>query len=78
MANRSSRGSEEPVIGSWRELSAMTWMGSDPRTSSGPAVMCAAPTGRTHDCTRPQPNHQKLLALRRPSTHAPQLAPIYK
>jgi len=27
--------------------------------------------GRAHDCTRPQPDHQKLLALRGTSTHAP-------
>ncbi len=61
MANRSNRGTGQ----------------SDPRISSGPAVMDAASTGRTHDCTRPLPAQQKSLDPRGPSTHAAEKFPAY-
>jgi hypothetical protein len=35
--------------------------------------MSAARTGRTHDCTRPGPKHQKHLDPRGPSTHATEI-----
>ncbi len=63
-------GLEQPDQWFDAPTSAMTCMGSDPRTSSGPAVTVTASTGRTHDRTRPLPEHQKALAKRRPSTPA--------
>lgn len=71
MAIGRAPGLEQPDQWFDAPSSAMTCMGSDPRTSSGPAVIVTASTGRTHDRTRPPPeHHQKALAKRRPSTHA--------
>jgi hypothetical protein len=70
MANGRIPGLEQPDQWFDAPSSAMTCMGSDPRTSSGPAVNVTASIGRTHDRTRPTPEHQKALANRRPSTHA--------
>ena len=49
--------------GTVRASSSSTCQGPDLRISSGPAVRCAAPTGRTYDCTRPPCTHvNKSLA----------------
>jgi hypothetical protein len=46
----------------------VTLIGTDPRMPSGPAVICTAPTGRTHDCKRPLNRHPRksLQARGRP------------
>src|SRR4051794_38824813 len=48
-------------------------MGPDPRISSGPAVIRAAPTGRTYDCTRPscRTAHKTLAQRGRPHMTEP-------
>ena len=70
MQNRSNTGDRENPFGSRRfQARAFDW---DPnrRIALGPAAMCAASTGRTHDCTRPICTNVKLtLANREPSTH---------
>jgi len=51
-----------------------TLIGTGLRMPSGPAVMCAAPKGRTHDCELPiRSSPQKNLASAGPSTHDPEL-----
>lgn len=69
MANGRMPGLEQPDQGFDAPASAMTGMGSDPRTSSRTAVTVTALTGRTHDRTRPPPKHQTAFARRRSSTH---------
>jgi hypothetical protein len=72
MQTRSFRGSGEPawVIAS---SNACEGLGPDPRRALGPAATRAAPTGRTHDRTRPV-LHQRKKALvnEAPSTHGPE------
>jgi hypothetical protein len=69
MQNRSNRGSGKPVWVKAHQARAFDW---DPirRIALGPAAMCAASTGRTHDSTRPTCIDIKTaLAKREPSTH---------
>jgi len=66
MQNRSNRGSGKPVWVRAHQARAFDW---DPiqRIALGPAAMCAASKGRTHDCTRPDCNNLKtILANREP------------
>ena len=68
MANRSDwgRGQPDECRGHHSPISRM---GPRPCIPSRPAVMCAAQTGRTQDCTRPQSQSVKsILAMREPST----------
>jgi len=69
MQNRSNRGLGKPVWVKAHKARAFDW---DPirRIALGPAAMCAASTGRTHDSTRPICTNIKItLANREPSTH---------
>src|ERR1043166_6239068 len=61
--DRSHRGSAQPVLSLSFKLVAMI-RGADPRTSSGPAALDAAHTGRTHDRTRLGFAHPLLFPLR--------------
>ncbi len=72
MQNRSNRGSGKPVWVKAHQARVGDW---DPirRIALGPAVTCAALTGRRHDCTRPIcTNIKNDLAKWEPSRHDPQ------
>jgi hypothetical protein len=69
--DRSNRGSGKPVRVRAHQARESDW---DPtrRIALGPAAMCAASTGRTHDSSRPTCINVKItLAKRKPSTHDP-------
>ena len=71
MQNRLSRGLGKPVWVRALRARAFDW-DPIPRIALGPAAVCAASTGRTHDCTRPICSYLKsALAKREPSTHDP-------
>ena len=71
MQNRSNRGLGKPVWVKAHQAREFDW---DPirRIALGPAVMCAASTGRRHDSTRLICTSIKIiLAKREPSRHDP-------
>ncbi len=68
-------GLEQPDQWFDAPTSAMTCMGSDPRTSSGPAVTVTASTGGHMTAPTHRHNIRKALPKGGPSTHATSFHP---
>ena len=49
-------------------------IGTNPRRPSGPAVICTAQTGRTHDCKSPIAHHRSKKSLQ--ARGRPHMTPI--